>query len=496
MRRSYDSDAASPAAHPSRPSGVHRRDRAIGRVGFPRDRSSPARRTTGWPAGSASRDAVVIGLGSMIGAGVFAVFAPAAQAAGAGLLIGLAIAAFVAYCNADVVGAARRAVPGVRRHLRLRPRAARPVVGVPRRLGLRRSARRRAAPRWRSRSPPTPCRPRWQRPRRGRRGASSLAAVNCLGVTRTARLDARASSPSSLVGARRSSSAAWRAARRGRPSRLTPTGLDGDGLRTACCSRPGCCSSPSRATRASRRSARRCATPRARSRARSRSRSASRSSCTRPSRSRCWPRSGPTALAASDGAARRRGRRRRAGRGPSRSCGSAPARRALGALLALIAGIGRTALAMARDGELPRWLAAVHPRFQVPHRAELARRRGRRACSCSSSTCAARSGSRRSACCSTTSSPTRPRSRQPRAERRVPRWLSRSPVRSDASCWSPRCRRVDRRGRRRAGRRSPRARARRAGRRVVAPRGAPGRSREGGRGPAERERRCPRRLAP
>jgi len=45
-------------------------------------------------------DAVVIGLGSMIGAGVFAAFGPAARAAGTGLLIGLAVAALVAYCNA------------------------------------------------------------------------------------------------------------------------------------------------------------------------------------------------------------------------------------------------------------------------------------------------------------------------------------------------------------------------------------------------------------
>jgi APA family basic amino acid/polyamine antiporter len=45
---------------------------------------------------------------------------------------------------------------------------------------------------------------------------------------------------------------------------------------------------------------------------------------------------------------------------------------ALGALLALLAGIGRTSLAMARTGDLPRWFAAVHPRFAVPHRAELA----------------------------------------------------------------------------------------------------------------------------
>ncbi len=44
----------------------------------------------------------------------------------------------------------------------------------------------------------------------------------------------------------------------------------------------------------------------------------------------------------------------------------------LGALLSLIAGIGRTSLAMAREGDLPRWLAAVHPRFQVPHHAEIA----------------------------------------------------------------------------------------------------------------------------
>jgi APA family basic amino acid/polyamine antiporter len=45
-------------------------------------------------------DAVLIGLGSMIGAGIFAALAPAARAAGSGLLLGLAVAAVVAYCNA------------------------------------------------------------------------------------------------------------------------------------------------------------------------------------------------------------------------------------------------------------------------------------------------------------------------------------------------------------------------------------------------------------
>jgi APA family basic amino acid/polyamine antiporter len=45
-------------------------------------------------------DAVVIGLGSMIGAGVFVVFGPAAAAAGTGLLLALVVAAVVAWCNA------------------------------------------------------------------------------------------------------------------------------------------------------------------------------------------------------------------------------------------------------------------------------------------------------------------------------------------------------------------------------------------------------------
>ncbi|WP_435228199.1 APC family permease [Streptomyces sp. Tue6028] len=58
------------------------------------------------PSGSELRrtlgvgDAVVIGLGSMVGAGIFAALGPAARAAGTGLLLGLAVAAVVAYCNA------------------------------------------------------------------------------------------------------------------------------------------------------------------------------------------------------------------------------------------------------------------------------------------------------------------------------------------------------------------------------------------------------------
>ena len=46
-------------------------------------------------------DAVAIGLSAMIGAGVFVAIGPASASAGSGVLLGLVIAAFVAYCNAS-----------------------------------------------------------------------------------------------------------------------------------------------------------------------------------------------------------------------------------------------------------------------------------------------------------------------------------------------------------------------------------------------------------
>ena len=66
--------------------------------GDPGDRSTPTHAEIDPVTGLT--DAIVIGLGSMFGAGVFSALAPAAQAAGTGLLIGLAIAAVIAYCNA------------------------------------------------------------------------------------------------------------------------------------------------------------------------------------------------------------------------------------------------------------------------------------------------------------------------------------------------------------------------------------------------------------
>jgi basic amino acid/polyamine antiporter, APA family len=43
----------------------------------------------------------------------------------------------------------------------------------------------------------------------------------------------------------------------------------------------------------------------------------------------------------------------------------------LGVLLSLIVGVSRTAFAMAANHDLPVFLSAVHPRYRVPHRAEL-----------------------------------------------------------------------------------------------------------------------------
>lgn len=57
------------------------------------DRMERARRLT-------LTDAVAIGIGSMIGAGVLSVWGPAVEVVGAGILAALAIAAVVAFCNA------------------------------------------------------------------------------------------------------------------------------------------------------------------------------------------------------------------------------------------------------------------------------------------------------------------------------------------------------------------------------------------------------------
>lgn len=72
-------------------------------------------------------DAVVLGLGSMLGTGVFVVFAPAAEAARAA---GLALAAVVAYCNATASADLAARYTGLGWHLPVRAGAARTAVGV------------------------------------------------------------------------------------------------------------------------------------------------------------------------------------------------------------------------------------------------------------------------------------------------------------------------------------------------------------------------------
>ena len=81
-------------------------------------------------------DAVVIGLGSMIGAGVFP-FAPAAEAAGTWLLVGLVLAGLVAYCNATSSARLAAALPSPV-DVRLRSAPPRRGLGLSRGLGLRR----------------------------------------------------------------------------------------------------------------------------------------------------------------------------------------------------------------------------------------------------------------------------------------------------------------------------------------------------------------------
>ena len=80
---------------------------------------------------------------------------------------------------------------------------------------------------------------------------------------------------------------------------------------------------------------------------------------------------GPAALAAADAPlAEAVAAGRLAGLEPVVRAGAAVA--SLGVLLSLQAGLSRTGFAMAANRDLPSALAAVHPRYRVPHRAELA----------------------------------------------------------------------------------------------------------------------------
>lgn len=316
-------------------------------------------------------DAVVIGLGSMIGAGVFSAFAPAAQAAGSGLLIGLAIAAFVAYCNATS--------------------SAQLAAQYPASGGTYVYGRERLGPWWgylagwcfvagktascaamaltfAAYAVPGP----WQRPV-AVAAVIALAAVNYRGITRTARLT-RIIVAVVLVALTLVVVAGW-VGRSGSGA----TGLGGLSDREALTGAgwSGILQSAGLLFFAFAGYAR----------------IATMGEEVRDPR-RTIPRAIQVALALAvlvyagiavtllavlgpDGVAASPAPLAAvaevggwAWAGVVARVGAAAA--ALGALLALVAGVGRTALAMAREGDLPRPLAAVHPRYRVPHRAEVA----------------------------------------------------------------------------------------------------------------------------
>ncbi|MGZ4485723.1 MAG: APC family permease [Nocardioidaceae bacterium] len=311
-------------------------------------------------------DAVVIGLGSMIGAGVFAAFAPAAAAAGAGLLVGLAVAAGVAYCNAT--SSAQLAAQY--------PTSGGTYVYGRERLGQwwgflagwgfvvgKTASCAAMALTFAAYAAPAP----WQRPV-AVLAVVALAAVNYRGVTRTARL-ARVIVAVVLVAL----------------AVAVAAGLAGDG---ADLHRAAPVVDPAHGWYGVLQSAgllffafagyARVATMGEEVR----------------DPERTIPRAIQVALALTvavyavvavsllavlgpGGVARTAAplvamvdAGSWAWAVPVVRVGAAAA--ALGALLALVAGVGRTTLAMAREGDLPGWLAAVHPRYRVPHRAEVA----------------------------------------------------------------------------------------------------------------------------
>jgi APA family basic amino acid/polyamine antiporter len=311
-------------------------------------------------------DAVVIGLGSMIGAGVFAAFGPAARAAGTGLLVGLAIAAVVAYCNA--VASAQLAA--------VYPTSGGTYVYGRERLGhwwgftagwgfvVGKTASCAAmALTFATYTVPGPW---WAQRAVAVAAVVGLAALNYRGVTRTVLLTRVlvAASLTALavvvvgiaVGGRASTANLTLPGTGGVYGILQAAGLlffafagyariatMGEEVRDP---------------------------------------------------SRTIPRAIPLALLGTVAVYLVVGVAALAAAGPDRLAtataplttavraagagGLAPVVRvgaalaALGALLSLIAGVGRTSLAMARDHDLPGWLSAVHPRHRVPHHAEIA----------------------------------------------------------------------------------------------------------------------------
>lgn len=311
-------------------------------------------------------DAVVIGLGSMIGAGVFAAFTPAAQAAGAGLLIGLVIAAVVAYCNATASAQLAAVYPTsggtyVYGRKRLGPWPGF-IAGWGFVVGKTASSAAMAMTFAAYAAPPG-----WERP--AAIGAVVLlVAVNYRGATRTAALT-KVIVVAVLVALAIVVAASWGSGVAS-PSRLLGGGFLAHGwygiLQSAGLLFFAFAGYARIATMGEE-----VINPR-----------------------KTIPKAILIALAIAVGVYVVIAFTVLASLGPAGVAGTpaplaaavasgsgnwaAPLVRigaalaSLGALLALVAGLGRTSLAMAREADLPTWFAAVHPKYRVPHRAEVA----------------------------------------------------------------------------------------------------------------------------
>ncbi|MEZ2370855.1 APC family permease [Arthrobacter sp. RCC_34] len=311
-------------------------------------------------------DAVLIGLGSMIGAGVFAAFTPAAAAAGSGLLIGLLVAAFVAFCNASSSAQLAAAYPAsggsyLYGRERIGPWAGF-LAGWGFVIGKTASAAAMAMTFAAYVAPPG-----WERPV-AILAVIALAAVNYHGITRTARLT-RILMVLVLAALTLIVAACW-AGSSPDPGKIVGEGLlahgwygilQSAGLLFFAFAGYARIATLSEEVREPRRTI-----PRAILIALAVTAvvyaavAVTLLATLGPSGIAAEP--APLAAAVASGTA--------GWATPVVRAGAAVA--ALGALLALIAGLGRTSLAMAREHDLPHWLAAVHPRYRVPHRAEVA----------------------------------------------------------------------------------------------------------------------------
>ncbi|HKU34089.1 MAG TPA: APC family permease [Paenarthrobacter sp.] len=309
-------------------------------------------------------DASVIGLGSMIGAGVFAAFTPAAAAAGSGLLIGLVVAAVVAFCNATSSAQLAAVYPTsggtyVYGRERLGPWSGF-LAGWGFVIGKTASAAAMAMTFAAYAAPAG-----WERPV-AISAVIVLAAVNYHGVTRTAGLT-RILVVLVLAALTIGVAACWRGSAPD-PARILGDGLLAHGwygiLQSAGLLFFAFAGYARIATMGEEVRDPKRTIPRAIGIALGitivvyavvavtlLATIGPEGVATNPT---------PLAAAVESGSM--------SWAGPVVRAGAAVA--ALGALLALIAGLGRTSLAMAREHDLPHWLSAVHPRYKVPHRAE------------------------------------------------------------------------------------------------------------------------------